>query len=80
VRDTCWGPCLPPTECSAVPDCNSCPAGSVCVRSDRLGTTGAGCVAPASDCRAGSYCGCLGACTAGCAENDGGVGCFCGGC
>jgi len=31
VRDSCWGPCLLPTECSAVTECGTCGAGrSVC--------------------------------------------------
>jgi hypothetical protein len=80
VLDSCWGPCLLPTECSAVSDCGSCGTGSVCVRTDGFGPGGTGCVTAAPDCRAGNYCGCLGACPAGCAEIDGGVGCYCAGC
>ncbi len=80
VLDDCWGPCLPPTECSAVMDCGSCGAGSVCVRNEELRGQIIGCVTPAPDCRAGGYCQCLAACSVGCAETDAGVGCFCPGC
>jgi hypothetical protein len=77
VLDSCWGPCLPPTECRDVATCNSCGAGSVCVTNDDVGGRFIGCVAPAPDCRAGNYCTCLGACVSACGETDAGVGCFC---
>jgi len=80
VRDACWGPCLPPTECRRVAACSSCGAGSVCVRQQVTGGTDIGCVTPAPDCRAGNYCGCLEACPGACVEADAGVTCICGGC
>ena len=80
VRDACWGPCLPPTECRRVAACSSCGAGSVCVRQDVTGGVDIGCVTPAPDCRAGNYCGCLEACPGACKEADAGVSCICGGC
>jgi hypothetical protein len=80
VRDSCWGPCLLPTECSAVNDCGACGAGSVCVRNSDFSGVRTTCVTPAADCRAGNYCGCLAACPVACGENDAGVLCFCGGC
>jgi len=79
-RDGCWGPCLPPTECRRVAACSSCGAGSVCVRQQVTAGHVIGCVTPASDCRAGNYCGCLEACPGACAEADAGVECICGGC
>jgi hypothetical protein len=80
VRDRCWGPCLPPTECNHVAACSSCGAESVCVREQVTGGIAFGCVTPAPDCRAGNYCGCLEACPGLCAERDGGPECICGGC
>jgi hypothetical protein len=79
-RDGCWGPCLPPTECSRVAACSSCGAGSVCVRQQVTAGYVIGCVTPAPDCRAGNYCGCIEACPGACAEADAGVECICGGC
>ena len=80
VRDACWGPCLPPTECNRVPACSSCGAGSVCVRAQVTLGHAIGCVTPAPDCHAGNYCGCLEACPGACVEADAGVECICGGC
>jgi len=80
VRDGCWGPCLPPTECNRVAACSSCGAGSVCVRNQVTGGHAIGCVTPAPDCRAGNYCSCLEACAGLCVEADAGVECICGGC
>jgi hypothetical protein len=77
VRDSCWGPCLLPTECRAVNNCGSCGAGSVCVRSQQIGTV---CATPASDCRAGNYCHCLFVDCPICTEADAGVQCVCPGC
>jgi hypothetical protein len=81
VLGTCWGPCLPPTECSEVTSCADC-ADSVCVENEtQLPTTG--CVVPDQGCSGGSYCQCLGACMAGfslCSEDQSGVTCSCPNC
>lgn len=79
VQDSCWGPCLPPTECRDVTDCSSCGAGVACVRHIQFSIT-TNCVAPAADCHAGNYCGCLVTCPDVCGETDAGVNCFCPGC
>ena len=80
VRNACWGPCLPPTECRRVTACSSCAAGSVCVRQQVTFGHTIGCVTSAPDCRAGNYCGCLEACPGACVEADAGVECICAGC
>jgi len=80
VLDSCWGPCLLPTECTHVNDCGVCGDGSVCVRNNDFSRVGIACVTPAPDCRAGNYCGCLAVCPVACGETDAGVSCFCGGC
>jgi hypothetical protein len=81
VVDGCWGPCLPPTECSEVTDCESC-GDAVCVMNSAIGTRA--CVAPPDGCSAGNYCECLHACptTTGfeCIESDGAVVCYCATC
>ena len=79
VRDSCWGPCLLPTECIHVGNCGACGAESVCVRSLQTGVLTV-CATPAPDCRAGNYCQCLVTCPALCAEKDAGVECVCPGC
>ena len=79
VRDSCWGPCLLPTECIHVGNCAVCGAESVCVRSQQTGVLTV-CATPAPDCRAGDYCQCLVACPVLCGEKDGGVECVCPGC
>ena len=80
VLDSCWGPCLLPTECTHVNDCGACGEGSVCVRNNDWSRVGTACVTPAPDCRAGNYCGCLAVCPVACRQTDAGVLCFCGGC
>ena len=80
VLDSCWGPCLLPTECTHVNDCGVCGEGSVCVRNTDFSRVGTACVTPPPDCRAGNYCGCLAVCPVACGETDAGVGCFCPGC
>ena len=79
VQDSCWGPCLPPAECLDVTDCSSCGAGAACVRNIEFAITTT-CVAPAADCHAGNYCGCLVTCPVLCGETDAGVNCSCPGC
>jgi hypothetical protein len=79
VRDSCWGPCLLPTECRNVNDCGSCGAGSACVRSLQIGLLTV-CATPAPDCRAGNYCHCLFVDCPICTEADAGVDCVCPGC
>ena len=79
VLDSCWGPCLPPTECRDVTDCSSCGGGAACVRDINFSITTT-CIAPAADCHSGSYCGCLVTCPVVCGEADAGVNCFCPGC
>lgn len=79
VKDGCWGPCLPPTECRTVPSCDACTAaGAACVRNE-LQVLSIGCVDP-GDCEKGNLCECLDACLLGCAEQETGVGCYCAGC
>jgi hypothetical protein len=79
VLDSCWGPCLPPTECRDVTDCSSCGGGEACVRNVEFAITTI-CVAPAADCHVGNYCTCLVTCPVVCSEKDAGVSCFCPGC
>jgi hypothetical protein len=80
VRNSCWGPCVAPTECRRVSSCDTCEAtDALCVRSD-LVVPSVGCVEP-RDCQTGSLCECLDACGGlGCSETESGVGCFCLGC
>jgi hypothetical protein len=76
----CYGPCLPPTECSRVTSCADCASSSVCVRYDTEPELQVHCVAPKQDCEAGSYCDCLDACVRpanACSEQDGSVSCAC---
>jgi len=48
VLDSCWGPCLLPTECTHVNDCGVCGDGSVCVRNNDFSRVGMACVTPAT--------------------------------
>jgi hypothetical protein len=77
VRNSCWGPCVPPTECRRVTSCDVCKAAdALCVQSELFELT-AGCVEP-GDCETGSRCECLDACSGFmCSETESGVGCFC---
>jgi hypothetical protein len=80
VDGSCYGPCLPPTECARVTSCADCASSSVCVRYEADLTQFQGCVAPKEDCLAGSYCDCLDACVrpvSGCSEQEGRVSCVC---
>jgi hypothetical protein len=75
VLGTCWGPCLPASECSAVTDCDDCAAGEVCVSSDVFGLT-RHCVPVAPECAAEPSCACTDACEFQCSETNG-ISCFC---
>lgn len=82
VEGSCYGPCLPATECSAVTGCDDCTEPEVCVRNEAQLQT-YGCVLPPQGCTKGSYCGCLGACVGPfgvCAESESAVGCACPSC
>jgi hypothetical protein len=79
VNGSCFGPCLPPTECSKVTSCADCLNSNVCVRNEaQLQSTG--CVVPSAGCQAGGYCDCLGSCMSPfnvCSENQMQVTCSC---
>jgi hypothetical protein len=79
VQGTCFGPCLPPTECSKVTSCTDCASEDVCVLNEaQLPATG--CVKAPVGCQAGSYCSCLGACMSPfglCTEGSSQVNCSC---
>jgi hypothetical protein len=76
----CYGPCLPPSECSDVTSCAACGAGEVCVNVQAQIFT-YGCVKPGASCTKGNYCECLDACAGSiCAETDDSVQCVCLGC
>jgi hypothetical protein len=82
VEGSCFGPCLPPTECSKVTSCADCASSSVCIRNEAQ-LQSYGCVSPDQGCETGSYCDCLGACMSpfiACAESQSQVGCACLGC
>lgn len=82
VEGSCYGPCLPATECSSVTGCDDCTEPAVCVRNEAQLLT-YGCVLPPQGCNKGSYCSCLGACVApfgACGESESAVGCACPNC
>jgi hypothetical protein len=82
VQGNCFGPCLPPTECSSVTSCSDCANLAVCVRNEAQLQT-YGCVVPAQSCQSGSYCSCLGACMSpfnACMEAPEQVNCSCPNC
>jgi hypothetical protein len=81
VEDGCWGPCLPPTDCSEVTACSDCGAGDVCVKIQPQ-IQSIHCVRPDPECTKGSYCECLDTCSGGfvCVEDDEGIACPCPAC
>jgi len=79
VVDGCWGPCIPPTECRSVSNCDACTAvGAACVTNDLI-LLGVGCV-ELGECEKGNLCECLDACPVACSETETGVGCYCPAC
>ena len=73
--DSCWGPCMAPTECGWVTDCEDC-GDSLCVGYTPGDTTYA-CRYPFNYCRTGAYCECLVDCPYACFERDDMVSCVC---
>jgi hypothetical protein len=75
--DGCWGPCVTPSECSDVTDCNAC-GDDLCVKFPNVGGITFRCIPPRAECEPGSLCECLAPCGGfGCSEENGEVGCYC---
>jgi hypothetical protein len=77
VVDDCWGPCLPPTECSNVGSCSDC-GEAFCVEF-QVQSSIFNCVTRVGDCSRDNYCECLGVCGV-CSATDDAVACPCTGC
>jgi hypothetical protein len=78
VREGCFGPCLPPTECRDVTACSDCGDDVCVIEEPQIPRTG--CVRPPDSCTKGDYCDCLDACPPSgfvCMEEDDAVHCPC---
>lgn len=61
VPGGCWGPCVPATECSFVPDCDHCdPSSQLCVKYSAW-TVESHCVPIPPECKDDLSCDCMGA-------------------
>ena len=79
VVEGCWGPCIHPTECRDVTDCEACAAGSSCV-TQSLFMPSTHCVSVSAACEAAPSCECVDACSQACSDVGGKVDCFCPAC
>ena len=60
VRNGCWGPCVPASDCESVPSCKDCdPNGFLCISNDAHTST-KHCVAIPPACEKQRTCSCLG--------------------
>jgi hypothetical protein len=76
VLDGCWGPCLPPTECSRVDACADC-GDALCVVFEALPTSYY-CIERGDNCNSSeNYCACLGINCNVCSATDPSVTCVC---
>lgn len=60
VVGTCWGPCVPASECRSVSGCDQCAAGQACVLFGG-GFMATHCVETAAECGGTPTCACMGA-------------------
>jgi hypothetical protein len=75
VVGACWGPCVPPEECTAVSNCDDCLANQLCIKNDF--SPFVQCVAVAPECAQKPTCECANACDQQCSDADGSIGCYC---
>lgn len=75
VAGACWGPCVSPSDCRDVTDCDDCGAGQICV-STNYGAPLVNCVQASTECAANPTCECADACAFQCSDENG-IGCFC---
>jgi hypothetical protein len=61
VEESCWGGCVPATQCNAVDDCSKCDANAeVCITETFKGGPKVHCVPRPSECSGKATCECLG--------------------
>jgi hypothetical protein len=78
VHESCWGPCVDPTECAEVGSCDDCPAtpNQLCVPDGSTPEPAFYCVEITSHCAEDPTCACVDACWSACGDENG-VACFC---
>lgn len=76
VQGSCWGPCVPASECTTVTDCDDCAPNQACVKSEGLASSTIHCVPVTAECAAAPSCDCTNACEFQCSDvND--ISCYC---
>ncbi len=61
VVGTCWGPCVPATQCEFISTCKQCSPTQVCVTKQAKIGGGRHCVDLPGECNSSATCGCMGA-------------------